>query len=367
MGTWNLSLPSLCGAFDKHFMVGNIVSPEDFKDAETMAMFKHHYNAVTAENAMKPECISSAPGVYDFSKADELVNWAESNGIKVIGHTLVWHAQTSKWLNRNENGTPLTRVQARANLEAFIKEYASRYSGRIHSWDVINEMFIDSGGDTPFSGDWRDYLRRETDNPRAVGHWYLAYANGADASKGECGSDYVFDAFYFARKYDPKAILYYNDYNEEFDHKCTVIPQMATELNELWRKHPEYDGQLLVGGIGMQSHHNHQHTDVNRIRAALEAFSKTGVRIAITEMDFTFGSSEEPAVPLSPEQVTRQTQMYTDLFKLYMEYSNVVERVTLWGKDDKHSWREWGSPLLFDTEYNAKEVFHEVIKLASFQ
>ena len=363
MRTWDLSLPSLCGAFSKYFMVGNILSPDDFEDAETMAMFKHHYNAVTAENAMKPALVSSAPGVYDFSQADRMVEWAEKNGIAVIGHTLVWHAQTAKWLNRNEDDTPLTRAEARANLEAFIKTYASRYSGRIHSWDVINEMFIDSSGSEPFSGNWRDYLRRETDNPRAVGHWFLAYANGADASKGECGGDFVFDAFYFARKYDPSAILYYNDYNEEFDHKCTVIPQMVNELNEMWRKHPEYDGKLLVGGIGMQSHHNHQFTNVDKIRAALDSFSKTGVKIAITEMDFTFGSAEEPAVPLAPEQVKRQTQMYVDLFKLYMEYSNVIERVTMWGKDDKKSWRDWGSPLMFDTECNAKEAFHEVVKL----
>jgi len=363
--TWDLTLPSLHKTFEKYFMMGNIISPHDWNHPELIEMYKHHYNAVTAENAMKPIYVMSAPGVYKFDKVDKIVDWAVENGITMIGHTLVWHGQSPSWLNMNEDGSPLTRAEARTNMETFIKAYVSRYSGKIHSWDVINEALIDSGGDTEYSGDWRDYLRRETDNPRAVGHWYLAYANGADASKGESGSDYVFDAYYFTRKYDPKAILYYNDYNEEFDHKCKVIPQMVNAVNELWRNHPEYDNRLLIEGIGMQSHHNHRFTNLERIRAAIEAFKATGAKISITEMDFTFGSSEEPATPLTPEQSKRLTEMYVELFKLYMEYSDHIERVTLWGVNDQHSWRDWGSPLLFDVDSQAKDAFHAVVALGN--
>ncbi|MCL2199313.1 MAG: endo-1,4-beta-xylanase [Defluviitaleaceae bacterium] len=363
MVTWDLSLPSLCRAFEKYFKIGNILAHKDWEEADTLEMFKHHYNALTPENCMKPEYMSKAKGEYFFDNIDKHVDFAEKNGMDMIGHTFVWHAQSALWLNRNEDETPVTRAEARANMEAFIKEYAGRYSGKIHSWDVINEAFIDSGGEEPFKGSWRSYIRRETDNPRAVGHWFLAYANGADVAKGECGSDYVFDSFYFARKYDPKAILYYNDYNEEFDHKCTIIPQMVNEINEQWKKHPEYDGRMLIEGIGMQSHHNHQHTDIERIRRALEAFIKTGAKISITEMDFTFGSSAEPANPLSPENAAKQTEMYVELFKLYMEYSKHIERVSFWGTNDLKSWRSWGAPTFFDNDSQAKDVFHKVIAL----
>ena len=363
MAKWDLNLPSLCKVFEKYFKVGNILSPEDLDNAELMAMYRHHYNAVTAENAMKPEEVTSAPGVYSFTDTDKLMEWSSANGMYLIGHTFVWHAQSAQWLNKNSDDTPLLREQARANMEEFIKVYASRYSGKIHSWDVINEAFVDSSEDESYSGNWRDYIRCETDNPRAVGHWFLAYANGADATKGEHGSDYVFDSFYFARKYDPYALLYYNDYNEEFAHKNMAIPQMVTEINDQWRTHPEYDGRLLIEGIGMQSHHNHMYTDVKKIRAALEGFVKTGVRISITEMDFTFGSSKEPATPLTPEQSKKQAEMYTELFKLYIEYANHIERVTFWGKCDLQSWRSWGSPLLFDTNSQAKEAFHAIVAL----
>lgn len=360
--TWDLTLPSLCATFEKYFMIGNIISPHELEEPETLAMYKHHYNAVTAENAMKPEYVSSAPGVYKFEWQDRIVKWANDNNIAMIGHTFIWHAQSALWLNRNEDGSPLPRAQAKANMEAFIKEYAGRYSGKIHSWDVINEAFIDADQEQPYSGNWRDYLRRgETQNLRAIGHWYLAYANGA--GEGEHGSDYVFDAFYFARKHDPKALLYFNEYNEEFHPKRHAISDMVNDINAQWRAHPEYDGRLLIEGIGMQSHHNHIATDIERIRTALDLYVKTGAKISITEMDFTFGTEEEPAHPLSPEQSKEQAKMYVALFKLYMEYSAHIERVTLWGKDDEHSWRKWGSPHLFDN-CRVKEAFHAIIAAA---
>jgi len=248
-------------------------------------------------------------------------------------------------------------------MEEFIKTYVGRYSGKIHSWDVINEAFRDEEGE--FSGNWRDYLRRETDNPRAVGHWYLAYANGADTTLGESGADYVFDAYYFARRYDPNAILYYNEYNEELPVKREAISQMVEEINEQWRKHKEYDGRLLIEGIGLQSHHNHKHTNLENIRTAIERFVKTGAKLAITEFDFTFGSSEEPAMPLAPEQSKKQAEMLAALFEIYMEFSQYIERVTVWGKNDAQSWRKWGSPTFFDGEGNAKEIFHTITALAN--
>ncbi|MCL2578057.1 MAG: endo-1,4-beta-xylanase [Defluviitaleaceae bacterium] len=361
MKKWDLTLPSLCGMFEKHFMLGNIASPGDLDVPEFEQMYRHHYNAVTAENVMKPVYITSAPGVYDFSEADRIVEWAEKNKITMIGHTLVWHGQSAPWLNRSADESPLTRAEAKANMEEFIKTYVSRYSGKIYSWDVINEAFIDSGYEEEYTGNWRDYIRRETDNPLAVGHWYLAYANGAGA--GEHGSDYIFDAYYFTRKYDPKAILYYNEYNEEFHHKCTAIPQMVNEINEMWRNHPEYDGRLLIEGIGMQGHYNHEFIDIEKIRATIESFSKTGAKISVTEMDFTHGSNKEPAAPLTAEQSKNLTEMYATLFKLYTEYSSHIERVSFWGIDDERSWRSWGSPLLFDVNSQAKEAFHEVASI----
>ena len=371
---WDLTLPSLWRHFEKAFRIGNIISARDFDDAELLRMYTHHYNAVTAENDMKPESINPERGVFCFEKADKIVEWANKNAIDVIGHTLVWHGQTPSWFTRNQDGTPLTYGEARENMESFIKAYAGRYSGKIHAWDVVNEAFVDTETDEPYSGSWRDYLRRQTDNPRAVGHWFLAYENGGN------GADFVFDAFYFARKYDPHATLYYNEYNEEYLHKRLAIADMVADINNQWRAHPDYDDRLLIEGIGMQSHHSDMYTDIGNVRAALEKFSGLGVVIAISEMDITFGVEDSAAsaaaigggqadsavsarVTLAPEQARKQAEMYEGLFRLYLEYAEYIERVTFWGKNDGQSWRKWGSPLLFDGDGGAKEAFFGVVEI----
>ncbi|MCL2204697.1 MAG: endo-1,4-beta-xylanase [Defluviitaleaceae bacterium] len=355
---WDLTLPSLYKKFEGHFMVGNIMAPRDFDDPEMLAMFRHHYNTVTAENVMKPVEITSEPGVYDFSRADQLVSWAEKHKIAVVGHTLIWHGQSAPWLNRDADGAPLTRARAKANMEAFIKAYAGHYSGRIYSWDVINEAFRDI---TDFSGDWRAHLRREEPKAGNTAHWYLSYANGADTAKGESGADYVFDAFYFTRKHDPLAILYYNDYNEEVPAKRDAIACMVEDINGKWLMHPEYDNRLLIEGIGMQSHHNHVHINMQNIRDAINRFAQTGARIAITELDFTFGSAEAPVFPIAGEDAHAQAAYYKELFELYATRSDVVERVTFWAKDDGQSWRKWGAPVLFDAAGAAKPAFHAIM------
>ncbi|MCL2604426.1 MAG: endo-1,4-beta-xylanase [Defluviitaleaceae bacterium] len=350
---WDLTLPSLHKAYEGYFLLGNIYSPDDLGQSDTMGMFLHHYNAVTAENIMKPVHVTSAPGVYDFTRVDKLVDYATENGLKVIGHTLVWHGQSALWLNRHPDGTPLSRDEAKKNLEDFIKTYAGRYSGRVHSWDVINEVFRDDN--IPFTGNWRDHLRGRSDNVNAVGHWYLAYGNSGD---------YIFDAFYFTRKYDPHAKLFCNDYNEEYPTKREAIAHMVEDINAQWRGHPEYDGRLLIEGIGMQAHCN-QNTNLLWVRESIERFIKTGAALAVTELDITFGSRENPAVPLTREQAVRQMEMYETLFTMYIEFSAYIDRITFWGKDDGKSWRSWGSPVLFNADGSAKEVFHRVINVSS--
>ena len=387
MAKWDLMLPSLCKAYEGKFLFGNIMSPRDFDTPEFLDMYRHHYNIVTVENAMKPMYVAISPEEYNFTEPDKFADWAEKNGIKLHAHTLIWHAQSPQWLNRNTDATFLTRTQAKESMEQYIKKYAGRYKGRIYSWDVMNEIMQDL---SHFEGDWRRSLRQEQSRSATSAYWYLAYANGADSSKGESGADYVFDAFYFTRKYDPEAKLYYNDYNDEVPAKREAIAQMVEQINEQWKNHPEYDERLLIEGIGMQGHYN-QGTNLAHVRESLERFIKTGAVISITELDITIGEAPQrppraanpptpeewreimrkaeqtPAPVLTPEQSKLQADMYAALFNLYSEFSEHIERVTFWAVSDGTSWRKWGAPVLFDQNLQAKEAFHAVINCAGLQ
>ena len=348
---WNLSLPSLADTYKDYFLLGNIMEPNQINDADTVNMFKTHYNALTAENAMKPNQISSAKGSYYYINADSLANWAENLDIAIHGHTLVWHSQSSPWLNAG-----LTREEAKVNMEEYINEVAGHYKGKFISWDVVNEAFKDGGS---LAGDWRNVLRRD-DSP-----WYLAYENGADTEAGESGADYIYDAFVLTRLADPDTTLYYNDYNENSQTKRDAIAMMVEELNEKWESDDRNNepGRLLIEGIGMQSHYFVGDLNVDTVEAAIKRFIETGAIISISELDIPYGtySNQHPDATLTKEQEIEQAILYAKLFNIYKHYSENIERVTIWGKADSQSWRANGKPLLFNDSFGEKEAYAAVI------
>ncbi|MFB9275525.1 endo-1,4-beta-xylanase [Cohnella cellulosilytica] len=344
---WDLTLPSIADTYKNDFLIGNVMSPAQTTDAENTAMYKHHYSIMTPENDMKPQYLSSANGVYSYANADTLVDWAQANNIKVHGHTLVWHSQSAPWLTTGTDNGPLTRAEAKANMEQYIGNVAGHFKGKVVSWDVVNEAF-DGGSGLP--ADWKIVLRK--DSP-----WYKAYANGADESRGESGADYIYDAFVLARLADPGATLYYNDYNETVAWKREAMALMAEELNEKWKtdERNAEPGRLLVEGIGMQAHYWIESLDPDTVEASIARFIQAGVKVSVTELDIPSTGT------LTEEKMALQAELYAKLFVIYKKYASSIERVTFWGKADSQSWRASGSPLLFDKLLAAKPAFYAVI------
>ena len=363
---WDLTLASLKEAYADHFLVGNIMEPVQTADPQTTAMFKHYYNVVTSENAMKPVNMTTAKGEYRFDQADILVNWAEENGLLVHGHTLVWHSQSAQWLTMNQDRTPLTRAEAKENMEDYIHAVAGRYAGRLISWDVVNEAFKSGVSNAP--SNWRDALRKDEGSEGSP--WYQAYAHGADASKGEDGSDYIYDAFVFARLADPNAILYYNDFNETEAGKREAIAMMVEELNEKWQTDVRNTQQerLLIEGIGMQAHYWTHDFNATNIEESIKRFIETGAEISVTELDIPLGFynnyRQRTEAPTKEEELL-QADLYRQAFEIYTKYSHCIARVTFWGKADSQSWRFEGYPSLFDKSFAPKEAYFSIIDVPS--
>ena len=381
---WDMTLPSLAARWAGYFTVGNIMEPNIINTniRGVNEMFLHMYNSVTAENAMKVAGISGGgqqatrPSQLSLQGARTMVNFAENNNIQMIGHTLVWHSQSAPWLYRNPNtGDYLTRAEAMENMRWFIEQYAGYFEGRIYAWDVTNEVFTDGGGANQESnspagspiypiGTWQRALRNNVP-------WYQAFANGADFDAGERAYDYIYYSFVFARRYAPSALLIYNDFNEDSPQKRNAMALMVEALNARWHadavNNPAYGnpahrdyGRLLIEVIGMQAHYNSA-TNMANIRASIERFAQTGARIHVTELDINFnpGARIENFV-MSEEQLLRQATMYAQLFQWYYEFSDYVDRVTFWGREDGTSWRAHGGPTIFDRFYRAKPAFWAV-------
>lgn len=377
---WDLTLPSLQERWADYFLIGSIMEPPLIRNNPrgTVEMFLHHYGAVTAENAMKPDAISGGrvwerPSSLNLGGAEEVVRFAEENNLVMVGHTLAWHSQSSPWLNETPEGEPLTRAEAKENLRWFIENYAGHFEGRVHYWDVTNEVLTGGGsanivtqapeGNPVYDvGTWQRALRNYVP-------WYRAFSNGADFEAGESATDYVYYAFVFARRYAPSARLIYNDYNEWFFRKREAIANMTIGLNERWHNdsvnnpaygnpnHPDY-GRLLIEVIGMQGHVSHN-TDWNDIYRALNLFSTTGARIHITEFDLTF--ADVPNGVMTPEQEHRQAEQVAQLFYWFRQFSDYIDRISIWGREDSTSWRSSAAPLHFNGQYQPKKAFWAMI------
>ncbi len=75
------------------------------KNSTYTATVKAEFDNITPGNEMKHFSVVRNDGSYDFTKADNLVSFAESAGLGVYGHTLVWH--------QNVNGNYLRALIAR--------------------------------------------------------------------------------------------------------------------------------------------------------------------------------------------------------------------------------------------------------------
>ena len=334
---YNPSLAPLKDAYKDFFLLGSVFTVAEAKGLR-MESLKRHFDAVTFENWMKPVYLSQVANTYTLAPSDALLAYAEGTGLKTVGHTLVWHSQSAPWLN--PSGT--TRAQAMANLEAYIQTVAGHYSGKLISWDVVNEIM---GTGAP-NGNWKNSV---TSTP-----WRTAFANGADASKGEDGTDFIYYAFVFARKYDPYAKLYYNDFSMNNANKVDAVCLMVNALNARYAaEHPE-DPRKLIEGVGMQDHDTVT-TSVASHESAIQKLIAAGVDISVTELDIQISGSPGAAA------FATQANVYAQYFHLFKKYAANIDRVTLWGMDDGNGWRVTGYPMLFNEDFSAKPAYYAVL------
>lgn len=65
------------------------------------------FNYATPGNEMKLDTIEPTQNQFSYGPADQIVNFATSNGMKIKGHKLVWHSQLPNWVNNMTNAKTL--------------------------------------------------------------------------------------------------------------------------------------------------------------------------------------------------------------------------------------------------------------------
>ncbi len=339
-------------AFSSRFLMGVAVSTRqvDGLDSAATLLIRKHFNSVVAEICMKSEVMQPLENRFDFVDADKFVDFGEKNNMFIIGHTLIWHSQAPAWFFTDAEGNDVSRDVLIERMRNHITTVVSRYKGRVHGWDVVNEAINDDGS-------WRESK-------------FLKII----------GKDYVRMAFEFAHDADPEAELYYNDYSMAHEGKCQGVSEMIRTL---------IDGGVRVDAIGMQGHMTMTFPTIENFEKSILAFSNLGVKVMITEMEisvlpfpsgtvtadvatsFEYQQSINPYAIALPDSVYQQLQArYLDFFKLFVQHSDKIDRVTLWGLSDSDSWKNdfpvkgrTDYPLLFDRALQPKSVVKELLDL----
>ena len=312
--------------YKDYFKVGVAVSDRTIISHKDVILT--HFNSLTCENEMKYGSVCNENGEYDFTKADKIVQFARENNIAMRGHTFVWHNQTPRYIFENADKEGLIET-----LRNHMITIGKRYEKDIYCWDVVNEAIEDKKDEVLRDSKWLRIL----------------------------GPEFMDIAFRLAREVLPEAKLYYNDYNETNPIKSQKIYETVKGMLERG---------VPVDGIGMQCHFNIVTPTEDELRRAIELYASLGVKIQVTEMDVSMFEFEDHRRVEKPtkEMIKMQEDVYERSFRVFREYKDVIDSVTIWGVADDYTWldhfparnrKNW--PLLFDEDHNPKEVLYKIM------
>lgn len=340
------------------FRIGTAVTPAITSGADKASqdIVINHFNSITVENVMKAALINPEPGVFNFKPADDFVAFGEKHNMFIIGHTLVWHNQCPAWFFTNAQGKPNSKEEQIERLRSHIQTIAGRYAGRVHAWDVVNEVIDEDGNYRPTT-------------------WVNAFGNGDTLVKY---------AFKFAAQYAPNTELYYNDFNAWRPSKRDGIVRLVKMLQK--------EG-IRIDGVGIQGHWGLNYPKTKYIEDAIDAYAACNVKVMITELDVDvlpltkegqiigqgmadkqfqleeFKTYLDPYQKGLPDSVQRLlSNRYAELFSIFYKRREKIDRVTLWGVHDGMNWkndypipRRTNYPLLWDRQRQPKPALQAVM------
>lgn len=341
--------------FAAYFRVGNILNNMTIKNSAITANIIKDYNSIECENETKPDatlvqsqCSGTNIGV-SLQSAAAIMDFCVQNNIAMRGHTLVWHSQTPTWFfkkdfNANSNWVDKSTMDAR--MESYIKNMFNAIKTQypdlnLYAYDVANECVSDDSRRTANNGGAREPGDGKVTGGKSA--WVQIYGDNSFVEK----------AFTYARKYAPEGCaLYYNDYNEYWDHKRDAIYNMCKSLYQ----------KGLLDGVGMQSHVPANATGfagTDSYIYAMKKYLSIGCDVQITELDISLDKGKY--------SLQDQANKYKAIFQAAMDWNanpqstGRVTAVCVWGPNDANSWLSSGSDALLYDKNNQPKLAYKTL------
>jgi endo-1,4-beta-xylanase len=305
------------------FQIGAAVTVAHLKEADFATAFKNNFSQLSAEYEMKMKGIWTSTSGYAFDNTDYLVSYAIQNSMKIHGHTLLWYQSFPDWFT----GAAFDSLNFENNLKTYIQKVVGRYTGKIGSWDVANEIFADDGSlrvDAFVSKTFKD----------PIGFY------------GRC--------FQYARIADPNVKLFYNDYDQVLNSaKRYAVKKMIERFKK--EGYP-------IDGIGDQFHTT-VWTSKTTMNSGLMDLATMGLLLHISELDIRVNQNKSDTYVFSDAEKQKQYDMYKAVVEAYEAIPQAQKfAITTWGVSDKYTWLTgWWHPkeypLLFDNTYTRKKAY----------
>ncbi|MDR3696815.1 endo-1,4-beta-xylanase [Mucilaginibacter sp.] len=295
------------------------------------------YNSMTADYEMKFDITEPQQDVFNYAPGDALVNFAAQHHFRMHGHNFIWHQALPPWVLTFQGDTSAWESLFKTHIET----EAIHYKGKVASWDVVNEAIRDDNGQlrnrdaTPGDGSgsiWRQHL----------------------------GPDYIARAFVYAHEADPNALLFYNDYGQEWGGvKLDSMISLVTGLKKRG---------IPISGIGMQMHID-INADTTGIASALKRLAATGLLVHVSELDISVNPGADPNIVFTSALQVKQAALYQFIAETYRASVPAAQRygITTWEFSDADSWipvffnrKDW--PLPFDAAYKKKPAYYGLLR-----
>src|SRR5436190_3416005 len=230
-------------AYKNDFLIGTALNSQQIeeKDSNAAKLVPEQFSAATPENIMKAEIIHPQWDKYNFDLADKMVEYGKKHNILINGHTLIWHSQLPAYARNIKDVDSFKTF-----FNNHITTIASRYNGKMYSWDVVNEELNEDG--TMRKSIFLDKL----------------------------GDDFITEAFRLAQKAAPDTKLYYNDYNIEQPKKRAGAIAIIKKIQA---------AGVRIDGVGIQGHWHLNKVPFKEIEESIQQFSALGIKVMFTELD----------------------------------------------------------------------------------
>ena len=305
-------------------LIGAAADAPYFSDPNYVQALGGEYGLIVPENDLKFAETEPAQGQYSFCPADQLLAFAQANGMKMRGHNLVWSQNLPSWLT----GGGFSSAQAASIMQDHINTVVGHYKGQLVDWDVVNEALSNN---SPYGLDQTSF-------------WYQ-----------QLGSGYLDTAFQLAHAADPNAKLFYNDYGGEgAGAKSDAIYALVQGM--IGRGVP-------INGVGLEMHLTLSGPPSEaEISANMARLGALGLEVHVSEMDVRLAVNSSGDA--SPADLASQATLYQNVFAACQANSNCTAFLT-WGVTDLYSWipssfQGFGAGLLLDQQYNHKPAYNSV-------